>query len=751
MPQDWREAARRLIEAGVPIFIAKRSKEFPVGGSDNTGYHFPAGWQQTKPDPKVLGRYREGDALCAVMGHVVDGLDCDPRHGGEVPPSLMPISYGRQSTPSGGTHDLIASLGVRSMDGVMPGVDVKAGTDGTGHGLLFLAPTEKLSKTTGEVGVYEWLELPDLEVLDLVGDGNSGENLRALINSARSFGSASGEGYSGPSFEELTPEQQSAATDHQETLMFDWAALLAQADNWVEGERDEKGRGWEALARDFAWAVASWAVCPWMPLTEDEAQEFYEDALPTGIGSDPKCKGKWYEGILEKAAGRPANLPPWWSSLFFDQTEELRLIRDAAYASIVTPNGMLANVLGRILAEVPVTTMLPPLSADKNGVGSSPASLNLGIAMVAGSGGGKSSTRRASRNVLGFYGVEQKDIEKKMGSGEGMVDLYLEPEMSTDPETGKTKPTGKKIVIADPRRIIVCDEVEQMAAVGNDRKGSTAASTLREALTGEPLGQSNAEASGRSRHVPEMAYRAVVMVGVQPARSDILLNEQEVSVGTPQRFLWCSMDDVNREIPHPDESPEWPGSLDWEPPAWPELVKYPERIRREVREQQWKETRGEGSSGLDGHARLTRLKVAFALAVLHDEVEITERWWNMAGQVMAMSRETQERCREVLSVTLEKREIYRETRKAKAIAEANDVVAVSRLQKAAEAVIKNLQKRPHEALTWSTVKPHLRYRDGLETEEIMDEIRILDSRVTIDEYEAQGRVAYKLTYSPEGN
>lgn len=162
------EIARSLIEAGVPIFVAPR-------GMDGR-FRYPKGWENTKPDPSVLERWKPGNALCAVMGVRVDGLDADKQHGGDKSAAELeaaghsPRSYGRQRTPSGGTHDLIAPLGVGSRDGIAPGLDLKGGRpDGTGRGMLHIAPTAKISKTTGELTMCEWEVEPDLAPL-LSGD-----------------------------------------------------------------------------------------------------------------------------------------------------------------------------------------------------------------------------------------------------------------------------------------------------------------------------------------------------------------------------------------------------------------------------------------------------------------------------------------------------------------------------------------------------------------------------------------------------
>lgn len=170
--------AQVLAEAGVPIFVAKpamKGEEWNArGGHGSTGYWLPKAWERTALGTDALDGWRNGDALAAVMGVVVDGLDVDPRHGGKRSAKalrkggLWPDSLGRQETPSGGYHDLIATLGRASLDGLDVGVDFKGGTaEGSGRGFLFIAPTVKLSKATDELGVYRWLTPPTLAGLTL--------------------------------------------------------------------------------------------------------------------------------------------------------------------------------------------------------------------------------------------------------------------------------------------------------------------------------------------------------------------------------------------------------------------------------------------------------------------------------------------------------------------------------------------------------------------------------------------------------
>lgn len=182
------DVARYLVDAGVPLFTAPaaggRNWE-PDRGTGKCGYWLPNRWQDRAAEQTALANWRPGMALCAVMGHTVDGLDVDPRNGGDASTEHLPLPkvWGVQATPSGGWHGLIAPLRTGSRDAVLPGVDIKGGKpDGTGRGFLFIAPTRKLNKVTGEIAAYSWLRAPDLST---VATDDSGTELADLITVLR--------------------------------------------------------------------------------------------------------------------------------------------------------------------------------------------------------------------------------------------------------------------------------------------------------------------------------------------------------------------------------------------------------------------------------------------------------------------------------------------------------------------------------------------------------------------------------------
>ena len=161
-----------MAAAGIPIFVCRPRLDKPGK------YWFPGSWQNTVADPAVLDQWQPGWGVGAVGGSTADFLDVDPRNGGEESRLLLknegawPLTFGTQSTPSGGTHHVISATGERKETGFLPGIDFQAGgtepdEEGSyGRAFVWLAPTVGRSKVTGELVPYRWVEEPDLEALD---------------------------------------------------------------------------------------------------------------------------------------------------------------------------------------------------------------------------------------------------------------------------------------------------------------------------------------------------------------------------------------------------------------------------------------------------------------------------------------------------------------------------------------------------------------------------------------------------------
>lgn len=123
----------------------------------------------------------------------------------------------------------------------------------------------------------------------------------------------------GPAYEDLSPREQAMAIREVQRVTNHWQRAFVEAERWPEDERDAQGRGWEALCRDAAWALAKLVASPWAPLDEDEARECFEAIVPEVIAMaesgerGARCGDKWHPGIVAKASEAGTGLPPWSS------------------------------------------------------------------------------------------------------------------------------------------------------------------------------------------------------------------------------------------------------------------------------------------------------------------------------------------------------------------------------------------------------------------------------------------------------
>lgn len=179
--------ARRLIRLGCAIFVARPARDRSTlhwdasWGHGGSGYWLPEDWESTPVSLGTLDRYQYGDALGLVTGHALDVLDIDPRNGGDADLAqlaalgLVPTAYAKAATPSGGEHLFIAPTGVRKTK--RGGLDLQAGdADGQGRGFVWIAPTVRRSKVSGQVRAYRWVE-----PLTSAGVGSPDDSVGALI------------------------------------------------------------------------------------------------------------------------------------------------------------------------------------------------------------------------------------------------------------------------------------------------------------------------------------------------------------------------------------------------------------------------------------------------------------------------------------------------------------------------------------------------------------------------------------------
>lgn len=291
-------------------------------------------------------------------------------------------------------------------------------------------------------------------------------------------------------------------------------------------------------------------------------------------------------------------------------SDQLRKVYEWARARHVSPWAVMFGVLLRVSASVPHFVQLPGVIGDR-------ASLNLLCAFVGRSGTGKGASAKVAALA---WPVDV--LVLPLGSGQGVAQVFAK--RSDDDDIGP--------VIFD------VPEIDTLAGL-TKTQGSILLPTIKSMAMGEQLGQTNAT-KGTSRNVPAHSYRACLSVGAQPGNTGVLFSD--TTGGTPQRFLWVSVTDPNIT----DGEFAQPGPLDTNMPVWVpgddgvvEIAYAIPEIVAAIRSGNIARNRGE-IDALDGHAVLTRCKVAALLAVMHGRIEVTVWDWDRAGEIMAVSDQT---------------------------------------------------------------------------------------------------------------
>jgi hypothetical protein len=305
---------------------------------------------------------------------------------------------------------------------------------------------------------------------------------------------------------------------------------------------------------------------------------------------------------------------------FWDERPVLAKVRQAAHARNRSADAVFFAVLARIAA------FRPPQMVVDTGI-ASPASLNLLVAFVDPSGGGKSSPEKIARRLVPAHPDYEDADGLPLGSGEGLAEAY----MGTTLQPREDDPAKMEKVRAQVRwnALFYADEGQVLSRL-SERKGATLGESLRRAFNGETLGQTNAS-NDRTRRVRD--YSLGLIAGLQPAAAIALL--EEADYGTPQRFLWSSVIDPSI----PDVPPEWPAELGLhllEGSFKPFTID--PGICDELRRDDTARQRGElQRNPLDAHEPLCKVKVAGALAVLADRHNITREDWRLAGTIWETS------------------------------------------------------------------------------------------------------------------
>lgn len=334
------------------------------------------------------------------------------------------------------------------------------------------------------------------------------------------------------------------------------------------------------------------------------------------------------------------SLSPKESNAFWSSREVLRTVRDYARARRIGRWALLGAVLARAAAEVPPSVVLPATRGTA-------ASLNLYVGLCSESGGGKSAAMGAAAEVLEVRGGATP-LETSLGSGEGLLAAYVHVE--------KEKGRAPRVVQHRASVLFDVDEVGSLGALAA-RTNSTLLPFLKSAWSGRLLATQNADAD-RLRRVEAHAYRLAVVAGVQPKHAGTILDDD--GGGFPQRWLW--MPTYDPAMPSRDEEVPEPVPYLWRVPGMPVEVAddgtvtiqrarpmvLPAEAVAAILDAAEASNRpigagsaAPGASAMDGHALLSRAKVAALLALLEGrDQEVTAADWSLAGVLMRVSDHT---------------------------------------------------------------------------------------------------------------
>lgn len=369
-----------------------------------------------------------------------------------------------------------------------------------------------------------------------------------------------------------------------------------------------------------------------------------------------------------------------WEEEFWTARPELAHVRTFAQSRLASPWAVLGAVLARVVASCEPSLVLPPI------VGTV-CSLNLYVGLVGQSSDGKGIAYGVAKDAFTW---SKEVTEVKPGSGEGLAHAYMyRPKATKEDKFPEAVQHTTAVLFTVP-------EIDTFDAVTR-RTGATLMPELRSAYMGEQLGFQYADASKRLP-VPEHKYRLCLIAGIQPTRAGVLLNDADG--GTPQRFIWLPA--IDRDAP--DVEPAEPMPMSWKCPYELSDVQdnggvrllhvlrrldVCEEARRTTVEIRRNRNRGHGDP-LDGHANLTRLKLAAALGLLNGHQGVTDEDWRLAELVMAKSNETRNH---VIAKMGEKAHTENEIRgRADGHREAAKTAVIDRemIRKVAEKVLKKL-------------------------------------------------------------
>lgn len=425
-------------------------------------------------------------------------------------------------------------------------------------------------------------------------------------------------------------------------------------------------------------------------------------AVAQAKASDPQAHRARVAELFPPEVDEDAEAAFWASS------PELATIYDFALAHLVSPWAVFGVVLVRVAHTVPPEVVLPAL------VGGT-ASLNFFVALVGPSGSGKGAATAVAREVLP---LDMPVDEVEPASGEGIIAAYVR---------------HRKIKGQDPvpemyrhRVVLSVPEVDTLTALGA-RSGSTIDAHLRSLWSGELVGSNTSDPS-RRRQLEAGTYRAGLILGVQPERSEALFDA--AGGGTPQRFLWMPVTDPRISADRPVE----PEPIDLADQRWDRtkildtpdsfvkiVLTVPPEAEAEIVAAAVARARGEVDA-LDGHALLARLKAAQLLAFLEGRRVMTVYDWRRSAVLMAVSDRTRKAAQQAVSRQRDGRAKAAGRYDALRSESAAEVSQDAATKRVAKVIRRHADAAGREGITRSALRKKVTSRDRAHFDEALDRL-----------------------------
>lgn len=233
----------------------------------------------------------------------------------------------------------------------------------------------------------------------------------------------------------------------------------------------------------------------------------------------------------------------------------------------------------------------------------------------------------------GLVTHDELDRTRAPGSGEALVDFFLDSFETEDPETGKKK--TEKVMKDDPSIMLFTDEVAGLVSAAG-RDGSTIASMLTSAWSEAPIG-SNTRSHGETR--VEGKYSLFLKGGLQPKKASAYLALADIgivqrTITLPAAWVWSRID---LGIPDPGDVP---------PPS----LTIAENTRMSACNALYEAVEdaeilsaidtADDEDDVDSHLLAVRIRLASLATLLHSTLHVDEKLWEWSGWVIDVHRRT---------------------------------------------------------------------------------------------------------------